>query len=153
MKTGETRFNLKNFIRAARLPFLSASIFPFFAGSLLERSDFRFLPFILGFIVAGSTHISANLINDYADSRSGADWQDKRFYEFFGGSKLIQEGILKESSYLKLSILFFCVATLSVLFLAVVLNSLMVIGFFLLIVFLGLSYSYKPFYFSYNYLG
>ena len=80
---------LKNIIRALRLPFLSASILPFVFGSLVVRKQFNLPAFILGLMAAAFTHLSANLINDYADSKSGVDWQDKRFFGFFGGSKLI----------------------------------------------------------------
>ena len=89
--------NLFNFIRAFRLPFITASTLPFVAGSLFERGNFNFTGFILGFIAVAATHLSANLINDYADSRSGADWGDRHYYGLFGGSKLIQEGGLTES--------------------------------------------------------
>ena len=84
------------FVRALRLPFITASIFPFIAGSLLSLPHFDVLRFITGLVCAASAHLSANLINDWADSRSGADNKDKHFYGFFGGSKLIQENILTE---------------------------------------------------------
>ncbi len=140
-------------IRALRLAFVTVSISPFLAGSVLKLTDFNFFTFILGCIAAVSTHLGANLINDYADSKTGVDWQDKRFYKFFGGSKLIQEGTFSEKFYLRLSISFFCLATLSVVSLAVILKSISILWFFAIILFLGFSYSYKPFYFSYNYLG
>jgi 1,4-dihydroxy-2-naphthoate polyprenyltransferase len=144
---------VKNFTRALRLPFITASILPFTFGSLIHRKDFNFLGFLFGLAAACSTHLSANLINDYADSKSGADWQDKRFYGFFGGSKLIQENALSEKFYLRASIFFALIALLSVMLLAIVLKSALVIILFTIIISLGWSYSMKPLRFSYRYMG
>jgi 1,4-dihydroxy-2-naphthoate octaprenyltransferase len=147
------RQKLKNIVRALRLPFISASALPFIFGSLIERGDFNFLNFLLGFIAVIFTHLSANLINDYADSMTGADWQDKNFYQFFGGSKLIQAGIFPEKFYFNAAIFCALISFVSVAFLALVLNRLPVIGFYLLIIFLSWSYSHKPLQFSYHKLG
>ncbi|MDD5432306.1 MAG: prenyltransferase [Candidatus Omnitrophica bacterium] len=143
----------KIIIRALRLPFITASILPFVFGSLIERSNFNYFCFFLGLVSVICTHLSANLINDYADSKSGADWKDKNFYGLFGGSKLIQEGLLSEKFYLNLSIVFAVVAFLSVIILAIALNSLFVVFIYLTIIFLSWSYSHKPFQFSYCGLG
>jgi len=144
---------IKNIVRALRLPFLSASLLPFIFGSLIERSSFHAKGFILGLSAVIATHLSANLINDYADSKSGADWQDQRFYGLFGGSKLIQEKVFSEEFYLRLAIFFALVSAISVLLLAFVLNTLSVIGFYLIIIFLSWSYSFGPLRFSYRRLG
>lgn len=144
---------IKNIIRALRLPFVSASALPFLFGSLINREDFNWPGFLLGFIAALSTHLAANLINDYADSKSGADWQDKKFYKFFGGSKLIQHKVFTEEFYLKLAILFSIISFVCVILLAVILESLFVLSLYLVIIFLGWSYSLKPFQFSYHKLG
>jgi len=144
---------ITNLIRALRLPFLSASILPFIFGSLIARRNFNLLVFTLGFLAVAATHLSANLINDYADSRSGADWQDKNFYKFFGGSKLIQERIFSERFYFKAAIIFTVIATVLVIFLCLFLNRLSVIGFYLAIIILSWSYSEKPLQFSYHRCG
>ena len=102
--------NLKNIIRALRLPFAAVSVLPFVFGSLLDWPYFDIPRFILGLIAAVGTHLGANLINDYADSKSGADWQDKRFFGFFGGSKLIQENVFSQRFYLNLALAFFALA-------------------------------------------
>jgi 1,4-dihydroxy-2-naphthoate octaprenyltransferase len=144
---------VKNIIRALRLPFLSASVLPFTFGSLIDRGRFNGTGFLLGLSAVACTHLSANLINDYADSRSGADWQDKRFYGFFGGSKLIQEKVFSEKFYLGLSLFFAFLAGLSALLLALALKSPSVIGLFLVILLLGWSYSCGPLKFSYRRMG
>lgn len=144
---------LKNIIRALRLPFVSASILPFIFGSLIERQHFNFRGFFLGLIAVAATHLSANLINDYADSRTGVDWQDKSFYGFFGGSKLIQEGIFSEKFYLGLAIFFAAISAFSVVILALILSTASVIVFYLFIIFLSWLYSVKPLQFSYHRIG
>lgn len=149
----KTNYTLSNIIRALRLPFASASILPFIAGSLLEKSNFNSLRFLLGCIAVISTHLSANLINDYADSKSGADWQDRRFYGLFGGSKLIQENIFPEKFYLNAAIGFSVIAALSILGLVFVSNNLLIISYFMGVIVLAWSYSQRPLRFSYYRLG
>jgi 1,4-dihydroxy-2-naphthoate octaprenyltransferase len=144
---------INNYIRALRLPFITASVLPFILGSFLNHSGFLWINFILGLMCVVFTHLGSNLINDYADSRSGADWQDKNFYKFFGGSKLIQEGIFSEKFYLLAGMLCFSIAILCVLILAVLFNSFLILGFYFLVLFLGFSYSHKPLRLSYNMLG
>jgi len=104
---------IKNIIRAFRLPFLSASILPFIFGSLIKRGNFNLVGFLLGLVAASTTHLSANLLNDYADAKSGVDWRDRNFYKFFGGSKLIQEKVLSESFYLCAAVIFALLAGVS----------------------------------------
>lgn len=142
-----------NFIKALRLPFITVTVLPFLFGSLIDRSDFSVLNFFLGLIAAVSVHLAANLINDYADSRSGADWRDKSFYGFFGGSKLIQHEILPESFYLKTALLFSFTGLVSTVFLAVLMKSALIVSFYIIILALAFSYSVKPFQFSYKRLG
>jgi len=143
----------KYIIRALRLPFLSASVLPFVFGSLIKKDNFNFSGFFLGLIAVAATHLSANLINDYADSKSGADWQDMNFYKFFGGSKLIQVKILPEKFYLVASIIFAFIASLCVILLSFIIKSLFALPIYSAIIFLSWSYSAKPLQFSYHRLG
>jgi 1,4-dihydroxy-2-naphthoate octaprenyltransferase len=146
-------YKLKHIPRALRLPFLLASILPFIFGSLIEREDFNLWGFILGLSAVISTHLSANLINDYADSKSGVDWQDKCFYNFFGGSKLIQEKVFSEKFYFRLASFFAILSCILVGLLAITLRSISVIGYYLAIIFFSWSYSGGPLRFSYRRLG
>ncbi len=144
---------LKCWIRAFRLPFITASIIPFIAGTFFFKGRTDFLCFSLGLVSVIATHLGANLINDYADSRSGADWHDKKFYGLFGGSKLIQEGVLRESTYLKGGVICFSLAFTAVFFLVYMLKTSAVIGYYLLILIMGICYSQGPLRFVYRYLG
>lgn len=144
---------IKNIARALRLPFISASILPFVFGSLIKRDNFNFKVFLLGLVAVIATHLSANLINDYADSRSGADWQDKKFYKFFGGSKLIQENVFSERFYLNLAIFFAAFSFIAAIGLSILLQNVRVIIFYALIIALSWMYSEKPLQFSYRRWG
>jgi 1,4-dihydroxy-2-naphthoate octaprenyltransferase len=140
-------------MRALRLPFIAASVLPFIFGSLIARQGFNFLGFLLGLVAVVATHLGANLINDYADSKSGADWQDKGFYKFFGGSKLIQEGVLSERFYLRLAVLFGVISFVSVIALSASLRSPAPAVYYSAIIFLAWSYSTRPLQFSYRRAG
>lgn len=142
-----------NLARALRLPFITASILPFILGSIAGSKSQNIPVFLLGLLAVVSMHLSANLINDYADSKSGADWQDRHFYGFFGGSKLIQEGVFTEKFYLKLAIFFALSCTCAVIALSIILKNSFVISIFTAILLLAWSYSMKPFQFSYNRIG
>jgi len=143
----------KNFVRALRLPFISASILPFVFGSLIAGECFNLFNFFFGLVCVAATHLGANLINDFADSRSGVDWQDSRFYGFFGGSKLIQKNLLSEGFFLSSGLAFFAVALSGVAALCFSLRSYFPILAYLLIILLSWSYSERPFRFSYHRLG
>lgn len=143
----------KDVVRALRLPFISASVLPFVFGALIPRADFNFSGFILGLVAVAAAHLSANLINDYADSKSGADWQDTHFYKFFGGSKLIQEKVLSQGFYLKAAVLCAVISGLAVVGLALALNRWMVVWLYLGIIILSWLYSLKPLQFSYHRWG
>jgi len=142
-----------NIIRALRLPFIAASVLPFVFGSFIPKGHFNWLGFLVGLCAVVVIHLGANLINDYADSKSGADWQDKNFYGFFGGSKLIQENIFLEKDYLVASLVCFLLAFSCVVCLAFILKSKLVIILSVIIVFLSLFYSKDPLKFSYHRLG
>lgn len=149
----ENKNKLKYLVRALRLPFISASIFPFVFGSLISRSNFNYLSFLLGIFAVASLHLSANLINDYADAKSGADWQDKNFYQFFGGSKLIQEGIFSLSFYYYLAIFFAVFSAFCVIWLGFILQNFLVFILFLIIASMSWFYSEGPLRFSYHRMG
>ncbi|MBM3244121.1 MAG: prenyltransferase [Candidatus Omnitrophica bacterium] len=149
----QTKYTLNNITRALRLPFISASCLPFIFGSLIKRKDFNVAGFLLGLIIVSATHLSANLINDYFDSKKQTDWQDKRFFGFFGGSKLIQEGIFSESLFFKSALMLGFFSLCCVLILAVLSRSSFVILAYLAIVFLSWQYSARPLSFAYHGLG
>ena len=142
-----------NIIRALRLPFITASVLPFIFGTFIAGHRFQATNFILGLATVALAHLSANLMNDYADSKTGVDWQDKNFYKFFGGSKLIQENKFSEKFYLYLAVSFSLLALASIVALSVRLGLPALVLAYLAILALAWAYSSKPFRFSYRRLG
>lgn len=145
--------SIKIFLRALRVPFLITSILPFLYGSILFTGKKNFLNLTLGLITVMLTHLSANLMNDYSDSKTGLDWQDNRFYKFFGGSKLIQEKVFSEKFYLVVALIFSFIAFACVVMLSVLLNNFLIILFYFLVLFFAWFYSKAPVRFSYHRIG
>lgn len=149
----QNNLSLPILVRALRLPFVTASALPFIFGSFLAQGRLDQTTFWLGLCAVVAAHLGANLANDYADSKSGADWHDKRSYSFFGGSKLIQEGVLTEKSYLDLALFFSALSALALIALACVLASWLVVGLALLVLLLSWAYSLRPLQLAYRRLG
>lgn len=139
--------------RAFRLPFLTASILPYAFGSFLAGGAFRPGLFLVGAVVVAATHLSGNVLNDYADARSGVDARDPRYFGFFGGSKLIQEGVLPEAFYGAAAVLLAAVALGAVGLLALVRRELDIVFLYGLVLLLGWAYSAGPLRLSYRRLG
>ncbi len=127
--------------RAGRLSFLSVSLLPYIWGSLLPAGSFQPAVFWIGLITVAGFHLGANLANDYADSRSGSDWQDTRFYGFFGGSKLIQEGVLSEKVFFYAAWICFAVALTGTFILAAVIGNKTVLILFLPVLLFSWGYA------------
>jgi 1,4-dihydroxy-2-naphthoate polyprenyltransferase len=88
------KFN--SFIKAARADFLPASVLPFIIGAVYAfKAGFSlsFLKIILGLTGVVSLHLAANLLNNYYDYKSGADTRTPKISSFFGGSRVIHEGL------------------------------------------------------------
>ncbi len=149
----QIKCSVVNIARALRLPFTFASALPFIFGSFAAKGHFDVITFLLGLIAATTAHLSANVINDYADSRTTADWQDRKFYGFFGGSKLIQEGVFSGKFYLGLGITLALVSAFSVIILAIILKNILILPLFLTVLILAWSYSAKPLQLSYRRFG
>jgi 1,4-dihydroxy-2-naphthoate octaprenyltransferase len=150
MSGSGTRFALA--VRALRLPFVSASALPYVYGVLLAGS-FRLERFALGLAAVVLTHLSANLANDLADQRSGVDAIDTRYFGFFGGSKLLQQGLAKTRTYRLGACLCAVLALVAMLSLAAMLG----IGWLpfasVLVLLLAWGYSFAPVKLSYRGLG
>ncbi len=137
----------------ARAPFLVVFILPFICGSLFETGFFHWARFWLGMGVIVFSAAGVNMLNEYADSKSRADWQDTRRYRFFGGSKLIQEGIRSEGFVLSGAFVCFILSTFLVFGLALMLKNTRILLYYSAIIFLAYTHSGAPFRFSYRRLG
>ncbi|MBF0544480.1 MAG: prenyltransferase [Candidatus Riflebacteria bacterium] len=147
------KIKLDEFLRALRLPFVTACLFPYFFGVLRSGHSVNWFLLTLGAIVVGGTHLSANLINDVADAKSGADNFDKRFFGFFGGSKLIQEGRLSVNWYFLAAIAMALCAGFALLLITLKLGRWETPILFAVVIGLAWQYSCKPLAFAYRGLG
>ena len=100
-------------MKELRAPFFTATIVPVLLGTTIAWYDagiFNITRFVLTLIAALCLDAGTNMINDYFDYRSGCDLhpQYKKFSTpFFGGSRLLPEGILKPRDVFVAAILSF----------------------------------------------
>ncbi|MDD4013866.1 MAG: prenyltransferase [Candidatus Omnitrophica bacterium] len=101
-------------IKATRINFIPASVIPLFMGiAMALRNGFEVSPLKAVLCMAGvvSAHIAGNVVNDICDHKSGADLVDDRRSPFFGGSKVIKDGLLGSREMLLIAIVFFSVSS------------------------------------------
>jgi 1,4-dihydroxy-2-naphthoate polyprenyltransferase len=84
------------FLRATRLPFLSATAVPVFLGVAVAARNGPWRPGLaaLTLLAACFIHLGLNVANDVFDASSGADEANARPTPFSGGSRVIQYGLV-----------------------------------------------------------
>jgi 1,4-dihydroxy-2-naphthoate octaprenyltransferase len=99
------------FLRATRLPFLSATIVPVLLGMAVAalRDDFSWWLAALTLVGAVCIHLAANVANDVFDTVSGADEANVNPTQFSGGSRVILYGLVRLRSMALLGAGFFAV--------------------------------------------
>lgn len=109
-----------------RLPFLTATIWPYFLGLILisySNIDIKILPCVLIFFSLVFLHIGTNLANDYFDYRYGADSLNRSSTKFSGGSRSIQNKEILPRSVLKMSISFFVFGGVLGIYIAIIVDN------------------------------
>lgn len=147
---------LNNAAKAARALFLPASILPFLIGAAYAFKVNGSIPaakFILGLAAVGSMHLAGNLFNDYFDYKSGADNIADRMSPFFGGSQVIQRGVLRSSQVLSLSLVFAGLALGSGLGIYVLTKDAVFLFIMIMTGALTVEYTAPPLRLAYNRLG
>mgnify|MGYP001590588286 CR=1 FL=1 len=147
---------LKLWIKATRIPFLTATLVPVILGAVAAWHDFNVFSWPLFFLAlfgAIFVHLGVNLSNDYFDHISGNDEANKTPTMFSGGSRVIQEKLIPAKQILIAAILFFALGTAIGLYLNFILPGNMVIILGAIGIFLGLFYTAPPFKIGYNGLG
>ncbi|HEX2506448.1 MAG TPA: prenyltransferase, partial [Gaiellaceae bacterium] len=93
------------FLRATRLPFLSATFVPIFLGIAVAglRVDFTWWLALLTVVGGACIHLALNVANDVFDTLSGADEANVNPTQFSGGSRVILYGLLPLRSMVLLS--------------------------------------------------
>ena len=84
------------FLRATRLPFLSATMVPVMLGVAVAARNGPWRPGLaaLTLLAACFIHLGLNVANDVFDASSGADEANTRPTQFSGGSRVIQYGLV-----------------------------------------------------------
>jgi 1,4-dihydroxy-2-naphthoate octaprenyltransferase len=100
------------FLRATRLPFLSATLTPVAIGVAIAAANGLFDPLtaLLTVIGAAAVHLGLNVANDVFDSRLGADDANVNPTQFSGGSRVIQYGLVSMGGMQRMSLVFYGVA-------------------------------------------
>src|SRR3989344_6072028 len=138
---------LKLWLRALRLPFLTATLVPVILGSAAAWHDFNAFSWPLFFLAlfgAIFVHLGVNLSNDYFDHISGNDKANKVPTPFSGGSRVIQEKLIPAKRILTAAILFFALGAAIGLYLNFILPGNVVITLGAMGIFLGLFYTAPP---------
>ena len=99
------------FLRATRLPFLSATFVPVLLGLAIAvlRDGFSWWLAALTLVAAACVHLALNVANDVFDTLSGADEANVNPTQFSGGSRVILYGLLRLRSMALLSAGFYAI--------------------------------------------
>jgi 1,4-dihydroxy-2-naphthoate octaprenyltransferase len=129
-------------IKAMRASFFSASLIPVLVGAALANRTVKlqFGAMLLSLLVVIGNHAGANLINDYYDAL-GSDPINQKITPFSGGSRIIQQGLLSRSAFLRGAILSYGIGMGTALGLAVYYKNGLIFAIALAGVLLGLAYS------------
>lgn len=109
------------FLRATRLPFLTATFVPVLLGIAVAANDGRFhLGFaLLTLLGASCIHLGLNVANDVFDTMSGADAQNTTPTQFSGGSRVVHYGLMSLRSVALISAAFYLTGIAIGLYLAI----------------------------------
>jgi 1,4-dihydroxy-2-naphthoate octaprenyltransferase len=89
--------SLSLWLKASRVPFVTASIAPVILGTAIAWYETHRFDFIIGLLALFGTifgHLGANIFNDYYDHISGNDDDNPDFTPYSGGSRIIQNGLM-----------------------------------------------------------
>ncbi len=143
-------------LKAVRLPFLTATFVPVILGSVVAWHDagrFIWMRFWLTILGASLIHFGTNLANDYFDHLSGADRANSNFTPFSGGSRVIQDGLILPKRILYASLAAFTFGGLIGLYLNYLCGKNVILILGLIGVLLGFFYSARIFPIGYKMFG
>ena len=100
------------FLRATRLPFLTATFIPVALGIAVAAhdGDWHWWPALLTLIAAACLHLGLNVANAVFDTASGADGANTTPTQFSGGSRVILYGLLSMRGMALMAAGFYAVA-------------------------------------------
>ncbi len=99
------------FLRATRLPFLSATFVPILLGIAVAAYDngFNWGLALLTLVGGAAIHLGVNVFNDVFDTQSGADEANVNPTQFSGGSRVILYGLVSMRTMALMASAFFAV--------------------------------------------
>lgn len=148
--------NLKSLIKASRLPFITATVVPVVLGSVVAWHQVRVFNWVYFWLVLAGVsflHFGTNMANDYFDHKSRNDWINKTPTPFSGGSRVIQEGLMKPGLELAVAIACFAIGSLIGLYINFSLKTSVVLILGIIGVFFGFFYTAWPFRLGYTGIG
>lgn len=143
-------------LKAIRPQFFTATIVPVILGAVIawyQSGNFNWPYFLLALVGGLFIHAGLDLANDYFDHTSGADEANRLHTPFSGGSRVIQDKLLKPEQVFWGSIVCFLVGIAIGLYLNFILpgDILLIIG--MIGVFLAFFYTAVPLRIGYSCLG
>ena len=143
------------FLRATRLPFLSATLIPVAIGLAIAAANgfFDFLTAVLTVVGAAAVHLGLNVANDVFDTRLGADDANVNPTQYSGGSRVIQYGLVSLGGMQRLGLVFYAVATVIGLLLLALRPSPALLAIGILGIILSVGYTAPPLKLVYRGLG
>ncbi|MDQ3553550.1 MAG: prenyltransferase [Chloroflexota bacterium] len=143
------------FLRATRLPFLSATLIPVAIGLAIAAANgfFDVLTAVLTVIGAAAVHLGLNVANDVFDTRLGADDANVNPTQYSGGSRVIQYGLVSLGGMQRLGLVFYAVATVIGLLLLALRPSPALLAIGILGIILSVGYTAPPLKLVYRGLG
>jgi 1,4-dihydroxy-2-naphthoate octaprenyltransferase len=143
------------FLRATRLPFLSATFVPVALGAAVAglHGEWHWWLAILTLIAASCVHLGLNVANDVFDTASGVDQANVNPTQFSGGSRVIYYGLLTMRQMVLIMLGFYAVGAGIGLYLAVSRGFWPLFGIGVAGLFISVFYTAPPFRFVHRGLG
>jgi 1,4-dihydroxy-2-naphthoate octaprenyltransferase len=143
------------FLRATRLPFLSATFVPVALGVAVAalHGEWHWWLAILTLIAASCVHLGLNVANDVFDTASGVDQANVNPTQFSGGSRVIHYGLLSMRQMVLIMLGFYAVGAGIGLYLAISRGFWPLLWIGLAGLFISLFYTAPPFRFVHRGLG
>jgi 1,4-dihydroxy-2-naphthoate polyprenyltransferase len=143
------------FLRATRLPFLSATFVPVSLGVAVAalHGQWHWWLAIVTLVAAACVHLGLNVANDVFDTMSGADQANVTPTQFSGGSRVILYGLLSLRQMILIMLGFYAIAIGLGLYLAAVTTFWPVFWLGVVGVFVSVFYTAPPFRFVHRGLG
>lgn len=121
---------LKTWMKALRLPFLTATIVPVILGATVawySTDTFNGANFLYTLIGISFLHFGTNLTNDYFDHKTKNDELNSSPTPFSGGSRVIQDGLLPPRTIFIAALVFLCIGSIFGIYICWILHSYVIL--------------------------